>query len=62
MIKLAATSFRPFTDFTQANNDTLTRLKWRWLASKMSNNQQPPVEEAKVGGEQPQQMNGQPAP
>jgi hypothetical protein len=62
MMKLAATSFRPFTDFNQANNDTLTRLKWRWLASKMSENLQHPVEEAKAGGDQPQQMNGHPAP
>ena len=33
LMKVAATSSRPFTDFTQANYDTLTRFKWRWLAS-----------------------------
>ena len=32
IMKMAATSSRPFTDFTQVNYDTLTRLKWRWLA------------------------------
>ncbi len=49
IMKLAASSFRPFTGFTQANYDTLTRLKWRWLASKVDNGGQPQLEEAKGG-------------
>ncbi len=36
IMKLVATSFRPFTDFSPANHDTLTRFKWRWLATKVS--------------------------
>ena len=51
IMKIAATSSRPFTDFKQANNDTLTRLKWRWLASRVSFNNQGPVEEVKGGGD-----------
>jgi hypothetical protein len=31
ILKIVATSCRPFTDFNQANNDSLFRLKWRWL-------------------------------
>jgi hypothetical protein len=38
ILKMAASSSRPFKNFTQANNDTLTRLKWRWVASKVSIN------------------------
>ena len=30
IMKLAAASYRPFTDFSQENYDTLTRMKWRW--------------------------------
>ena len=52
ILKIAATSSRPFTDFKQENNDTLTRLKWRWLASRINVNNQGPVEEVKGGGEQ----------
>jgi hypothetical protein len=59
-MKVAGTSFCPFTDFTQANYDTLTRLKWRWLASKISDNNLP--EEEKAVGELPIQINGQQAP
>jgi hypothetical protein len=50
-MRVAATSFRPFTDFTQANYDTLTRLKWRWLASKVEANNQAPFEEVKGEGD-----------
>jgi hypothetical protein len=50
-MKILGTSTRPFTDFTQANNDTLTRLKWRWLSSRVNNNNQGPVEEVKGAGE-----------
>jgi hypothetical protein len=52
ILKIAATSSRPFTDFKQENNETLTRLKWRWLASRVSNNNQGPVEEVKGGEDQ----------
>jgi hypothetical protein len=34
ILKIAATSCRPFTDFKQANNDSLFRLKMRWLTSR----------------------------
>jgi hypothetical protein len=61
-MKMAATSFRPFTDFTQANYDTLTRLKWRWLASKVDGNNQAFFEEVKGGEDPPQQVIGQQAP
>jgi hypothetical protein len=48
ILKIAGTSSRPFTDFTQANNDTLTRLKWRWLSLRVGvNNQVLPEEEVK---------------
>lgn len=30
-LKLAGTTCRTFTDFSQGNYDTLTRLKWKWL-------------------------------
>jgi hypothetical protein len=30
IMKVAAASYRPFTDFSQENYDTLTRMKWRW--------------------------------
>ena len=33
ILKIAGTSFRPFTDFSQTNNDTFSRLKWKWLAT-----------------------------
>jgi hypothetical protein len=51
ILKIAATSCRSFTDFKQANNDSLFRLKWRWLASRGNINNQGPVEEIKVQGE-----------
>ena len=51
ILKIAATSCRPFTDFKQANHDSLTRLKWRWLSSKVSLNNHGPVEEVKGQGE-----------
>lgn len=35
IMKLAATSSSPFTDFKQENYDSLTRLKWRWLSSRL---------------------------
>jgi hypothetical protein len=35
IMKLAATSSRPFTGFSQQNYDSLTRLKWRWLGSRL---------------------------
>jgi hypothetical protein len=38
VMKIAGTSFRPFTDFTQVNYDVLTRLKWRWLGTKVNAN------------------------
>ena len=48
VLKIAATSSRPFTGFTQSNYDMLTRLKWRWLDKKLSSNVQAvPIEEAK---------------
>ena len=48
LFKIAATSSRPFTGFTQTNYDTLTRLKWRWLDYKLrSNVQVVPIEDAK---------------
>ena len=56
IMKVAATSSRPFTEFTQANYDTLTRLKWRWLASKISDNNL--LEEEIAIGEPPIQING----
>jgi hypothetical protein len=55
-MKVVATSFRPFTDFTQENYDTLTRLKWRWLASKIDSNNQASFEEVKGGGDPPQHI------
>jgi hypothetical protein len=62
-LKIAATSSRPFTAFTQANYDSLSRLKWRWLDKKLSFNNQAvhvPMEEAK---NQPElQNNPQPNP
>ncbi len=61
-MKIAATSFRPFTDFTPGNYDTLTRLKWRWLASKMGANHQGSFEEVKGGGEMRQHVNVPQAP
>ena len=51
ILKIAATSCRPFTDFNQANNDSLFRLKWRWFASRDILNNQGPAEEVKVQGE-----------
>jgi hypothetical protein len=30
IMKVAAASYSPFTDFSQENYDTLTRMKWRW--------------------------------
>lgn len=47
VLKLAATSFRPFTDFSQINYDSLTRLKWRWLGKKLAPKYQGQLEEAK---------------
>ncbi len=35
ILEIAATSCRPFTDFIQPNNDSLFRLKWRKVASKV---------------------------
>jgi hypothetical protein len=35
IMKFAATSSRPFTEFKQENYDSLTRLKWRWLGSRI---------------------------
>jgi hypothetical protein len=46
-MKIAGTSSRPFTEFTQEDYDALTRLKWRWFGSKINVNNQGPVEEAK---------------
>jgi hypothetical protein len=52
ILKIAGTSSRPFTDFTQANNETLTRLKWRWLSTRVClNNQGQPEEEVKGEGD-----------
>jgi hypothetical protein len=51
IMNIVATSCRPFTDFKQANNDSLFRLKWRWLASRASLNNQGPAEEVKGEGE-----------
>jgi hypothetical protein len=51
IMKIAATSCRPFSDFKQVNNDSLFRLKWRWLVSRGNLNNQGPVEEVKVQGE-----------
>ena len=34
ILKIVATSCRPFIDFKQANNDSLFRLKMRWLTSR----------------------------
>ena len=50
-MNVAATSSRPFSDFTQLNYDTLTRLKWRWLASKIPTNNCGSLEEEKEGKE-----------
>ena len=47
ILKIAGTSCRPFTDFKQTNKDSLFRLKWRWLASRVSLNNQGQVEEVK---------------
>ncbi len=47
VMKIAGTSSRPFTEFTQEDYDALTRLKWRWFGSKINANNQGPVEEAK---------------
>ncbi len=33
IMKIVATSSQPFTDFTQANYDSLTRMKWKWLST-----------------------------
>jgi len=38
VMKIAGTFFHPFTDFTQVNYDVLTRLKWRWLGTKVNSN------------------------
>ncbi len=42
IMKIAATSIRPFTDFTQANYDSLTRMKWKWLNSVLVPNHNQP--------------------
>ncbi len=47
VLKIVATSCRSFTDFKQPNYDSLFRLKWRWVASRVSFNNQAPVEEVK---------------
>ena len=48
LLKIAGTSSCPFTDFTQHNNDILTRLKWRWLNKTLSSSiQTVPIEEVK---------------
>ena len=47
VFKIAGTSSRPFTDFTQVNYDALTRLKWRWLSTKVNPNNQGIAEEVK---------------
>ncbi len=47
VFKIAGTSSRPFTGFTQVNYDALTRLKWRWLGTKVNPNIQGLAEEAK---------------
>lgn len=44
IMKLAATSSRSFTGFSQLNYDSLTRLKWRWLGSRIGDGN---AEEAK---------------
>ena len=31
ILKIAGTSSRQFTDFKQINQDSLNRLKWRWI-------------------------------
>jgi hypothetical protein len=35
-LRIAATSSRPFADFSKENYDTLTRLKWRWVENNIS--------------------------
>jgi hypothetical protein len=44
-LEIAATSSRPFADFSKDNMDTLTRLKWRWVNNHLSR---------KVSQEEPQ--------
>ena len=47
VFKIAGTSSRPFTGFTQVNYDALTRLKWRWFGKKFNSNNQGIAEEVK---------------
>jgi hypothetical protein len=47
VLKIACTSSRPFTGFTQENYDALTRLKWRWYGEKVDQNNQGQAEEVK---------------
>jgi hypothetical protein len=47
VMKIACTSSRPFTGFTQENYDSLTRLKWRWYGEKVNPNNQDQAEEVK---------------
>ncbi len=50
ILQIVATSSRQFSDFSQGNYDTLTRLKWKWLGSRLDFINQGPYEEAKVAG------------
>ncbi len=36
ILNIAATSSRPFTNFSQDNYDSLTRLKWKWIHKNLS--------------------------
>jgi hypothetical protein len=52
ILKIAGTSSRQFTDFKQLNYDSLTRIKWRWFASRFTISNQGPFEEVKGSGDQ----------
>ena len=36
VLRIAATSSSPFTDFSKENYDTFTRLKWRWVENNIT--------------------------
>ena len=38
ILNIAATSSRPFTNFSQENYDYLTRLKWKWIHKNLAFN------------------------